>query len=75
MRAFSRRTLRSMTSGRSIGSHWYAVPGFGTSGFTLPMISPMRPRGRPCLNIRSRICTVKSRMATRSSSSSVAGQS
>ena len=33
-----------------MGSHWYAVPGFGTSGFTLPTIRPIRPLGRACLS-------------------------
>ena len=29
-----------------IGIHWYAVPGLGTSGFTLATIRPIAPRPR-----------------------------
>ena len=67
----SRLILWSVTAGSSIGSHWYAVPGLGMSGFTLPTILPICPRGRAYFSMMSRNCTVRSRMATRSSSVSV----
>ena len=54
-----------------MGSHWYAVPGFGTSGLTLPTIRPTCPRPRACASMISRSCSVRSRIATRSSSVSV----
>ena len=38
------------------------------SGLTLPTIRPSRPRARPCFSMISRICTVRSRIASRSSS-------
>ena len=71
IRLRSRLIFRSVSDGSSIGSHWYAVPGFGISGFTLPTMRPICPRRFACFSIRSRICSVRSRIATRSSSVSV----
>ena len=60
-------SLRSVSFGSSIGSHWYGVPGLGTKGFTEGWMRPMRPRLRPTASIRARICSVRETIASTSS--------
>jgi hypothetical protein len=63
--------LRVRDGGIFHRSHWYAVPGLGMSGLTLPTMRPSWPRARPYFSITSRMRTVRSRIARRSSSVSV----
>jgi hypothetical protein len=67
----SRSDFRSISRAVVIGSHWYVVPGLGTSGFTDATMRPRVAPARTSAIMRSRISCVRSRIATRSSSVSV----